>query len=326
MKLLITGAGGFLGHTIVHQFSSLGWDVCGIGRSVEAPTYSSPIEWRMMPLPDPTLAELLLEQRPDLIVHTAGSASVARSVEDPLYDFTQSVDVWSNVLDAVRRSGILCRVIFLSSAAVYGNPDYLPIDENYPTKPVSPYGYHKRMCEEIMEYYVRLYGLSICCARIFSAYGPGLRRQVVWDICQQALVDGAIKLSGTGHESRDFIHATDVARAVAYMASEGDFKAGIYNVASGVSTSIRELADKIVHLLKAPIPITFSGQSRSGDPLQWQADVTKLTLGGFECQKSLDTGLHEYLDWVLQQSDLELVRRSFYEKAARGRGHQVPLF
>src|SRR5438552_189686 len=84
----------------------------------------------------------------------------------------------------------------------------------YVARRLSPYGYHKRQAELICEEFSRVYALPTAVARIFSAYGPGLRRQVVWDICEKALATGKLELRGTGAESRDFIHAADIARGL----------------------------------------------------------------------------------------------------------------
>jgi len=301
MKLLVTGAGGFIGRSVVDYVTSIGWQVCGVSRTTVGLPPQPNTVWYQMALPDSGFAALLHEWRPDVVVHAASTAIVGQSVDSPLHDFERSVRVWVHVIEAVRCSKTPCRVMLLSSAAVYGNPVALPIDESQPMMPVSPYGYHKKMCEEIAEYYASLYNVAVCSMRIFSAYGPRLRRQVIWDICRKALSGDTIELMGTGDESRDFIHVGDVARAIAAIVEQGDFQAGVYNVASGVGTTIRDAAGKIVQALGTNNVIRFNGARRAGDPLFWQADISKLASLGWACQVPFDEGLTAYARWALQE-------------------------
>src|SRR5207248_3256916 len=125
-----------------------------------------------------------------------------------------------------------------SSAAVYGQPDRLPVGETAPLRAISPYGEHRVVCETLL----RDSGLPAVVARVFSAYGEGLRRQVLWDICAKAINSAEVALDGTGDESRDFVHAEDVAAAVVVLIRKADFGGEPYNVATGVETRIGELA------------------------------------------------------------------------------------
>ncbi len=142
--------------------------------------------------------------------------------------------------------------------------------------------------------------LAVCSLRIFSAYGPGLHRQVIWDICRKAGAGTTIELMGTGDESRDFIDVRDVVRAIAAIAERGDFRAGVYNVASGVSTTIRDVAATIVQALGTHNTVDFNGARARGDPLFWQADISRLAALGWGCQVSLDEGLDTYARWIVQ--------------------------
>jgi UDP-glucose 4-epimerase len=298
VKALITGAGGFLGQAIAQHFGALGWEVIGLGRRANPSPELAGMDWVLMELPDPLLITLLREQQPDLLIHAASNALVGRSLDYPLDDFEQSVRVWAHTLEALRQAAPECRSILLSSAAVYGNPEQLPVGENAHIAPISPYGCHKRMCEDISAYYQRLYGLQTCVARIFSAYGPGLRRQVVWDICRKAIEQQVVELMGTGEETRDFIHAVDVAQALGILAERGDFQAGVYNIASGESTMIASVAEQVVAALGKPVPIRFSGQRREGDPLFWRADIGRLTSLGFSPGINFSAGLRDVVAWA----------------------------
>jgi UDP-glucose 4-epimerase len=189
------------------------------------------------------------------------------------------------------------RLIYLSSAAVYGNPEKLPIQETQSFNPISPYGFHKLMSEQLCMEFFKIYNLPTASARIFSAYGPGLRRQVLWDICQKALTQPALKLLGTGEESRDFIHGRDVAKAIYLLAEKAPCQAEVYNLANGVETTIRELAELVLDKIGQPIPLEFDGSIRVGNPVNWQADINRLTQLGFAPEVPLERGINIYAQW-----------------------------
>jgi UDP-glucose 4-epimerase len=134
--------------------------------------------------------------------------------------------------------------------------------------------------------------------RIFSAYGAGLRRQVVWDICERLLTNGALTLGGTGNESRDFIHATDIARALALLSEKAPAEGEIYNLSTGRETTIAELAGHLIAALGMNVVPQFDGKTRAGDPLNWRADVSKLVSLGFAPTVALEQGLTQVASWA----------------------------
>lgn len=134
-----------------------------------------------MRLPDEELVQLVNEFQPDVLFHCAGSALPAKSFTSPSHDFQCAVPVVQHLLEAVRRSAPVAHIVLLSSAAVYGQPVAFPISEDVPPAPVSPYGFHKWLGEILAREYAEIYGMRISSARIFSAYGPRLTKQVVWD-------------------------------------------------------------------------------------------------------------------------------------------------
>ncbi|MES2571746.1 MAG: SDR family oxidoreductase, partial [Verrucomicrobiota bacterium] len=238
-SVLITGVAGFLGRHAARQFSREGWRVIGVDDA--SPENAQPAAgalYHRMRLPSPALRELLRAARPDVFVHCAGRASVPLSMDDPASDFRDNTLLTFEMLEMLRREAPACRFLFLSSAAVYGNPEALPVEESHRVAPLSPYGYHKRQCELLCEEFSAIFGLPTAALRIFSAYGPGLRRQVIWDICERVLTSGELRLRGTGNESRDFIHAIDIGRALTCIASQAPCQGEIYNLASGREATI----------------------------------------------------------------------------------------
>lgn len=297
--VLVTGSNGFIGSYICQEFSHNGWKVIGVDRPTSHNFFASINHYQFVPmdLPDPMFIKVVEASRPDLLIHAAGLASVPYSVANPLGDFVGSVQLYYFVLDAIRKACPACKVVLLSSAAVYGNPVTIPVDETCAIKPISPYGYHKLLCEKINDEFVNLFGLQVCSARIFSAYGSGLRKQVLWDICNKVVADPLVRLDGNGSESRDFIHGKDIARAILRIGEQGVFNADVYNVASGVETSISELAKNILSAFGCDKELRFTGIARSGDPNRWRANIQKLELLGYCPDISLEVGIKDYVTW-----------------------------
>jgi UDP-glucose 4-epimerase len=294
---VVTGSRGFLGQHVLKALVDQGHTVVGAARPRPGRTVEIPFE------PDNSAFHDLLRQQPDFLVHAAGSASVSESVVDPHRDFQNSVELFSAVLDNVRRLAPRCKVILLSSAAVYGNPAHLPIDETAPTRPISPYGHHKLMAEQIGHMYFYLYGIPFVSARIFSAYGRGLRRQAVFDIASKLIAaqgDQPVLLHGTGTESRDFIHGEDVGRAIACIVDRAPSIGETYNIAGGAATRISDLASVLAEQLRCRAPIIFNQVVRSGDALNWQADIGKLERLGYTPRWQLETGIADLLQHELE--------------------------
>jgi UDP-glucose 4-epimerase len=222
-------------------------------------------------------------------------------MEDPASDFNHSVMATFNLLDAMRLNAPGCRFLYPSSAAVYGNPSRLPVNESQKPNPISPYGFHKLICEQLAAEFHKVYGLPTAIVRIFSAYGVGLKRQVLWDICQKASAQNILLLQGTGNESRDFIHVSDIALAILLLAEKSPCKGDIYNLASGTETTIRGLQEIIVSELGLEIPVEFNGLVVPGDPINWRADVSRISLMGFRPEIDLREGVASYAKWYLTE-------------------------
>jgi UDP-glucose 4-epimerase len=234
----------------------------------------------------------------DVCINCSGAASVPDSLINCFNDFAlNSLHVFK-ILDAIRRLNKSCRFINLSSAAVYGNPKLLPIKETDESSPVSPYGFHKKISEDILLEFHKIFDIQCCSIRIFSAYGVGLRKQLLWDLYQKAKEDVDIHLFGTGEETRDFIHVSDIVNSIDLIIQKGNFEAEIYNVANGKEIKIIDIAKNLLNEIKFKGKLNFSGKTREGDPINWRADISKINKLGYRPKVDLKDGIKEYVAWA----------------------------
>ncbi|MFZ2634521.1 MAG: NAD-dependent epimerase/dehydratase family protein [Desulfosalsimonadaceae bacterium] len=296
-KLLITGAYGFIGRHTAKYFSSQGWFVSGIGHGAWVQE-----EWKQWGLSDWRTADVNLKNlityggEPDVIIHCAGSGSVPFSMTHPVQDFQRTVQTTMDVLEFARLYSPASKIVIPSSAAVYGVVDQLPINEDAPQHPVSPYGFHKRISEELARSYALFFGIQTVVIRFFSVYGPGLRKQLLWDGCSKMLQGEAV-FFGTGDEDRDWVHVSDAARLL-YLASghAGDSCPAV-NGASGKGVSVRQILEAIKAALGADIPIQFTGNPKGGDPAHYVANVDRIKQWGFEPEIDWREGVADYVRW-----------------------------
>jgi len=163
--------------------------------------------------------------------------------------------------------------------------------------PVSDFSDGPVLTFHVCKEFAKMFGMRTSSARLFSAYGPGLRRQVLWDITYKALTQRTITLQGTGSESRDFLHVLDIARALECILNGALMKGEVINVASGGETRIADLAHLILNHVDPSIILKFSRELPSGTPTNWQADIRKVSAMGFVPEIALQTGVAEYVDW-----------------------------
>ena len=241
----------------------------------------------------------IFEQRQyDVCINCSGAASVPFSLDKPFNDFNLNTLNVFKLLEAIRKHAPNCKFITMSSAAIYGNPESLPIKENQAIKPVSPYGYHKVMAENICEEYSRFWNIQTCCLRIFSAYGPRLKKQLFWDLYQKIVNDDTPTLWGTGRESRDFIYISDIVRIIELAISHSKFNGEVVNVANGRQIEIVEVAETVRKVSGTKKTIIFNGAERKGDPINWEADISIIKSWGYKPSVELETGINYYLQWI----------------------------
>ena len=295
--VLITGVNGFIGSHVARRLAR-DYQVVGLGAS-SVDTRGLCHRYIQMMLPHPDFIQVLAHYQPACCLHFAGSASVAGSFEHPGVDFQSGPAAVFQILDALRQNqdkGGPCLFVFPSSAAVYGNPTRLPVAESDPINPISPYGYHKRMSENLAEEFRALYGVPYLILRIFSCYGPGLRKQLLWDLCRK-IDSGRVELYGTGEETRDYIHVTDLAALVALLLGQA-IRDTVLNVGNGLEVSTKTVAETMLRAIgRDDLRPVFRGREKTGDPLHWRCDCSRLRDLGYARTMDMDAGIAQYAHW-----------------------------
>jgi len=299
MKILVIGSMGFIGSAALRYYQTRGYSAVGCDIVVK----DKMIDYLKVRKKEPDYNDVFKEVLPDICLNASGAASVPFSFDDPLADYELNVINVLRMLEVIRISSPKTTFINISSAAVYGTPSQLPVSEDTDVAPISPYGWHKRQSEIVCREYAELYGLRTCSMRVFSAYGPGLKKQLFWDLFQKTREGKTVELLGNGDESRDYIFVKDLVRASETIAQKSKLKGEVINVATGIETTIREAAQTFIEALGWDGEIIFSGSKRKGDPENWCADISKIKEMGFNSEFSLYTGLKAYGRWLrdLQQ-------------------------
>lgn len=305
LNIFVTGAHGFIGRHLAHSLCAAGHAVAGIGHGAWPATAAAlwgVSHWLNGDLSSSNLNALrALAGPPDAVMHLAGGSSVGAAIAQPKEDFTRTVASTVELLEWLRQESPQTCVVVVSSAAVYGAGHTGPIDEVATLAPYSPYGHHKLMMESLCRSYSDTYGLRSVIARLFSVYGAGLRKQLLWDLCSK-LEEGqtSIELGGSGDELRDWTDVRDVVRALARLPDLASVQVPTFNLGSGVATSVRQVAKQVIAAWQPAIAnsaLGFSGHSRSGDPFSLQADASRLSALGFEWRLPLNQGLVDYVRW-----------------------------
>lgn len=228
----------------------------------------------------------------DLVFHEAAVVSVERSTEAPMETNATNVDATVRLLEAAREAD--ARLVFASSAAIYGDPEYVPVDESHPTRPSSPYGISKLTGDQYVRLYAALHDVPTVALRYFNAYGPGQPggnySGVITTFVEQALAGDPITVNGDGEQTRDFVHVDDIVRAN-LAAATTDHTGAAYNVGTGASVTIATLAERIRDAAGSSSPIRH-GSPRPGDIRHSCADTTAARDRlGFESTVDLTDGL-----------------------------------
>ena len=275
-KILVTGGAGFIGFHLCTKLAEIGAEVTiydnlssGKMENVKDVPKAKFIKGDIL-----DLTHLLSLEKFDVIYHLAAQVVVPYSMENPTEDFETNAHGTVNVLEKVRKDK--ARLIFASSAAVYGNPTHFPTSEDYGFHPFSCYGLSKVVGEEYCQIYTMQYGLDITILRFANVYG--LRcHGVINDLLDKLQKDSTkLEIIGTGQQSRDFVHVSDIAEALV-IAAEKKAAGKTYNLGLGETIKIIDLAQMMLKILSltAKTKVTTTNVSWQGDVTTIWFDITK---------------------------------------------------
>jgi len=310
-RILITGAHGFIGTHLARRLAASGHEVLGVGHGqwpAEAARRSGVAQWVNGEITSTNLRLACAGgAAPERVYHLAGGSAVGVAIANPREDFFRTVASTAELLDWMRLDAPGARLVAVSSAAVYGAGHEGPIAEDARLAPYSPYGHHKAMMEALCRSYADSYGLRYTVARLFSVYGAGLRKQLLWDLCSR-LQSGAapLQLGGSGKELRDWTEVGDVVRALDLVGASEAHAGHTLNIGQGVGHDVRQVATWLVAAWQreaggdAPA-LAFSGASRPGDPFSLVADARRLQALDFTWSVTPEQGLAGYVRWFRAQ-------------------------
>ncbi len=311
MRILVTGAAGFIGSHVSDRLLAAGHEVIGLDnlsrgnlenlRNAQA---TGRFQFEQMDVTAPELAAVVGRINPEVVCHLAAQIDVRVSVTDPVFDVQQNVVGTVNLLDAARKSG--CgKVVFTSSGgAIYGNPASLPVNETAPLAPESPYAASKAACELFLGTFAALYGLRWTSLALSNVYGP---RQdphgeagVVAIFASALLESKTAMIFGDGQATRDFVYVGDVADAFALAVTNGAHDGRRFNIGTGQQTSVAELYAEIASQLKSDRKPTYA-DARAGELRASSLDATAARESlGWTPATTLEAGLARTIEWIAQ--------------------------
>ncbi len=258
MKVLVTGGAGFIGSHVTDLYLQNGFQVVVVDDlSTGRITNLNPsAAFYQIDIRSPELASIFEKERPDFVNHHAAQMDVRRSVVDPLFDADVNVRGSINLLECARQFGVK-RVLYISTGgAVYGEPVYLPCDEDHPVNPICPYGASKHTVEHYLFMYQYNYGLNYTVIRYPNVFGP---RQdphgeagVVAIFTGQMLAGKQVVINGDGEQERDYVYVADCARAN-LLALTKEHAPGIFNLGSGQGTTVNMVFENLKSLTNYPL-------------------------------------------------------------------------
>lgn len=284
---MITGSRGFIGSALK--------------KKLDNPTeFDIAIDRRMSILNKEALSGFIDENQPNVIIHLAANPLPSKSVEDTIYDMTLNIGGTLNLLEVCKKKE-LDLLLFTSTAAVYGKPDYLPIDDAHPKHPTSPYGISKLACEGYCNFYRRKYNVPITIARFFNIYGIGQPLGlVIPDIVKKIVEnkDGTIKLNGVKEDARDFLYLDDLTEALIKIIQKKLVGYEI-NFAGDENIRIIDLAKKLAIILKKDIKFEYANMGLSASQLYGDISTTKKLLD-WSPSTPFDVGLKKVVANILK--------------------------
>lgn len=283
MEVLVTGGAGFIGSNIVDGLIKAGHQVIVVDNlsTGKRENLNEQAEFYELDIRDQELKEVLKENEISHVIHHAAQIDVQHSIKNPTSDAQNNILGTINLLEGCREYNVE-KVIYASSAAVYGEPDYLPVDEKHPIKAMSPYGISKHTPEHYIKMYSELYNLKYTIFRYANVYGPRQDPKgeggVVSIFVDKMLAKERPVIFGDGEQTRDFIYVADLVKANLMALDQGD------NVLVNISTESRDSVNDLVDYLNQILPYDLEAVYKKAR----QGDIRHSSLANTRAEKLLD--------------------------------------
>jgi UDP-glucose 4-epimerase len=285
MKVLVTGGAGFIGSHVVDTLLGNNFEVVVVDDLSTGHAYNlnPAAKFYKIDIRSPQMAEIFEKERPDFVDHHAAQMDVRKSIVDPLFDADVNVRGSINLIECTRRFGVKHFVYISTGGAVYGEPVYLPCDEEHPINPICPYGASKHTVEHYLYMYHINYGLDYTVLRYPNVYGP---RQdphgeagVVAIFAGKMLKGEQCSINGDGENTRDYVYVGDCAQGN-LLALTVEHKSGIYNLGSGMPTSVNQIFQTLKKITAYQLP-ELHGPAKLGETryIYLKADKVQRELG-----------------------------------------------
>lgn len=300
-RVLVTGGAGFIGSHLVEELLRGGWEVTVLDNfsTGKMENLGGQLERGDLRIMRGDIREASAVRRAldevGVVLHLAAVTSVPYSLEHPDETYLVNVGGTRNLLEGCLR-GMVERFIYISTCAVYGEPEYLPIDEDHPKRPASPYAESKLEAERLCGEFQESYGLDMTVLRLFNVYGPRMRADsyggVISTFIRRLREGKPLIIYGDGEQTRDFIHVSDAVRAMMLVLVKGGLSGETFNIATGIPTSINRLAAMISELSGESKPMLIHLEARAGEPRHSYGDIRRAREKlGFEPNINLKEGL-----------------------------------
>jgi len=292
VRVLVTGGAGFIGSHLVDRLVTEGYDVVvldnlssGSLNNIKSHIEAGNIVFVNGDLKEKHVVEDVV-QGIDVVFHFAANPEVRVSTTNPEVHFRENVVATFNLLEAMRIKNVK-EMVFASSSSVYGEPDVIPVDEEYPVRPVSVYGASKASCEALIHAYSKLYGIKAVVLRYANVVGPRMRHGVIYDLLMKLRENkSALEVLGDGFQVRSYLHVKDAVEAtlVAWRKSSETYQ--VYNVGNTDWITVRELVEILLETLglKGRVEVRYKPILHG---VGWPGDVKRIALNS---QKLMSLG------------------------------------